>query len=141
MPDGRTGKIRFYPGERKHGHCPFTLQISDAQETVEDITEYDTEKCSSLSYYLNYMDENKLHMDDVYQMKYARNSMEHFTDFLIWLKAGEHSREENPKLPNNETCNAYLKEVFRFYTFMEREYGQSESLKVLSDAQRLCETR
>lgn len=51
------------------------------------------------------------------------------------VKAGEHSREEYSKLPNNETCNAYLKEVFRFYTFMERENGQSESLKVLSDAQ------
>ena len=88
----------------------------------------------ALSYYLNYMDENQLHLDDVYQMKYAEQH-EHFTDFLIWLKAGEHSREEYSKLPNNETCNAYLKEVFRFYTFMERENGQSESLKVLSDAQ------
>ena len=88
----------------------------------------------ALSYYLNYMDENQLHLDDIYQMKYAEQH-EHFTEFLIWLKAGEHSREEYSKLPNNETCNAYLKEVFRFYTFMERENGQSESLKVLSDAQ------
>ena len=88
----------------------------------------------ALSYYLNYMDENQLHLDDIYKMKYAEQH-EHFTDFLIWLKAGEHSREEYSKLPNNETCNAYLKEVFRFYTFMERENGQSESLKVLSDAQ------
>ena len=87
-----------------------------------------------LSYYLNFMDELELHLDDIYQMNYMEQH-EHFTDFLIWLQAGEHSREDYSKLPNNETCNAYLKEVFRFYTFMERENDQSESLKVLSDAQ------
>ena len=43
----------------------------------------------ALSYYLNYMDENQLHLDDIYQMKYAEQH-EHFTEFLIWLKAGEH---------------------------------------------------
>lgn len=64
----------------------------------------------ALSYYLNYMDENQLHLDDVYQMKYAEQH-EHFTDFLIWLKAGEHSREEYSKLPNNETCNAMLRRL------------------------------
>ena len=40
----------------------------------------------ALSYYLNYMDENQLHLDDIYKMKYAEQH-EHFTDFLIWLKA------------------------------------------------------
>lgn len=88
----------------------------------------------ALSYYLNFMDENGLCLDDVYQMEYARQH-EHFTDFLIWLKAGAHSREGYSKLPNNETCNAYLKEVFRFYAFNEWENGQTESLKVLQDAQ------
>lgn len=56
-------------------------------------------------------------------------------EYLINTATLKDSREEYSKLPNNETCNAYLKEVFRFYTFMERENGQSESLKVLSDAQ------
>ena len=88
----------------------------------------------ALSYYLNFMDENGLHFDDIYRLKYAKQH-EHFTDFLIWLKAGGHSREDYSKLPNNETCNAYLREVFRFYTFMEQENGQTEGLKVLSDAQ------
>ncbi|MFR4147238.1 MAG: hypothetical protein ACLT1J_13600 [Mediterraneibacter gnavus] len=64
---------------------------------------------------------------------------EHFTQiFLIWLQAGEHSQEDYSKLPNNETCNVYLKEVFRFYTFMEQENKQSESLKVLSDTRDGC---
>lgn len=87
----------------------------------------------AIAYYLNFMEENKLHLEDVYRMKYT-DQHEHFTDYLIWLKAGEHSRNDYTKLPNNETCNSYLKEVFRFYTFMEQENGRSESLKVLSDA-------
>ena len=59
-----------------------------------------------LSYYLNFMDELDLHLDDIYQMNYM-DQHEHFTDFLIWLQAGEHSREDYSKLPNNETGNAY----------------------------------
>ena len=88
----------------------------------------------ALSYYLNFMDEKQLCLDDVYQMKYIEQH-EHFTDFLLWLKAGMHSREDYLKLPNNETCNAYLKEVFRFYIFMEQENKYSGNLKVLSDTQ------
>ena len=88
----------------------------------------------ALSYYLNYMDEEELHLADVYQMKYSKQH-EHFIDFLAWLRAGEHSREEYSELPNNETCNAYLKEVFRFYNFVEQETEQAQGLKVLSDTQ------
>ena len=36
----------------------------------------------ALSYYLNYMDENQLHLDDVYQMKYAEQH-EHFFQICI----------------------------------------------------------
>lgn len=46
-------------------------------------------------------------------------------------------REDYSKLPNNETCNVYLKEVFLFYIFIKQENKQSESLKVLSDAQKI----
>lgn len=45
----------------------------------------------ALSYYLNFMDEKQLCLDDIYQMKYIEQH-EHFTDFLLWLKAGMHSR-------------------------------------------------
>lgn len=80
----------------------------------------------ALSYYLNYMDENQLHLDDVYQMKYAEQH-EHFTDFLIWLKAGEHSREEYSKLPNNETCNA---SAFRWWkTDTGRNTGAGDCIR------------
>ena len=87
----------------------------------------------ALVYYFNYLEECSLHLEDVYQMKYAKQH-EHFTDYLIWLKSGLHSREDYSKLPNNETCNAYLKEVFRFYNFIEKE-DEQQNLKVLSDAQ------
>lgn len=87
-----------------------------------------------ISYYLNYLSENQLTMDDVWNMKYEKQQ-EHFTDFLIWLKAGMHSKDEYTKKPYNETCNAYLKEVFRLYNFAEQQEGSEQSLKVLSDAQ------
>ncbi len=35
-------------------------------------------------------------------------------------------------MSNEGTCNAYLKEVFRFYLFIEAEYEQYGSLKTLS---------
>lgn len=88
----------------------------------------------AISYYLNYMEECNLNLGDVYLMKYSKQH-EHFTDFLLWLKAGGHSWEKYSKLPNNETCNAYLKEVFRFYSFIEREEDYGQGLKVLSDGQ------
>ncbi len=39
---------------------------------------------------------------------------------------------KNHRSPNNGTCNAYLKDVFRFYLFIEEEYQQFGELKVLS---------
>lgn len=88
----------------------------------------------AISYYLNYMEECKLKLEDIYQMKYSKQH-EHFTDFLLWLKTGQHSNDKYSKLPSNETCNEYLKEVFRFYSFIDREEEYGQGLKVLSDAQ------
>ena len=51
-----------------------------------------------ISYYLNYLSENQLTMEDVWNMKYEKQQ-EHFTDFLIWLKAGMHSKDEYTKKP------------------------------------------
>lgn len=58
---------------------------------------------------------------------------EHFTDYLIWLQAGLHSGDSYKKKPYNETCNAYLKEVFRFYRFSGQQDESIKQLKVLSD--------
>lgn len=88
----------------------------------------------SISYYLNYLNEKKLSMDAVWEMNYEKQQ-EHFIDFLMWLKAGMHSQEKNKKTPYNETCNAYLKDVFRYYTFIDRIGESIKPLKVLGDAQ------
>ncbi|MCI8285915.1 MAG: tyrosine-type recombinase/integrase [Firmicutes bacterium] len=87
----------------------------------------------ALSYYLNYMAMENLKLDMIWEMKYEEQH-EHFTNFLHWLRNGIHSNEKYQKKPSNETCNAYLKEVFRFYEFLERG-ERVGNLKVLSDAQ------
>lgn len=93
------------------------------------------EKAFALSYYLTFMDSEKLQLSDIYAMSYAKQQ-EHFTEFLLWLKTGEqHTRKEYTKTPSNETCNAYLKEVFQFYNFLELENKESDKLKVLTDQQ------
>lgn len=87
-----------------------------------------------LSYYLDYMAMNGLSLEQIWEMKYEQQH-EHFTNFLHWLKTGIHSNEEYLKKPSNETCNAYLKEIFRFYDFLEQQIGYKKRLKVLSDTQ------
>lgn len=82
----------------------------------------------AICYYLEYMDEKQMELGDVYQLDFE-TQYAHFTDYLSWLKLGKH-KENTKKLPDNGTCNAYLKDVFRFYLFMEMQ-GKYESLKVL----------
>lgn len=86
----------------------------------------------AISYYLNYIDETGIQLDDVWEMPYDKQQ-EHFTDYLIWLQAGLHSGDSYKKKPYNETCNAYLKEVFRFYRFSGQQDESTKQLKVLSD--------
>ena len=86
----------------------------------------------AISYYLNYIDETGIQLDDVWEMPYDKQQ-EHFTDYLIWLQAGLHSGDSYKKKPYNETCNAYLKEVFRFYRFSGQQDESIKQLKVLSD--------
>ena len=86
----------------------------------------------AISYYLNYIDETGIQLDDVWEMPYNKQQ-EHFTDYLIWLQAGLHSGDSYKKKPYNETCNAYLKEVFRFYRFSGQQDESTKQLKVLSD--------
>ena len=71
----------------------------------------------SILYYLEYIHEKEQELIDIYQMPYVEQT-EHFVKFLYWLKAGKHTQDENHRSPNNGTCNAYLKDVFRFYLFV-----------------------
>lgn len=84
----------------------------------------------SISYYLTFLDTLKMNLDMVLNLPYDKQT-EHFIDFLWWLKYGKHTMKLRAKLPNNYTCNTYLRDVFGWFQFMElleREFG---SLKVL----------
>ena len=88
----------------------------------------------ALCYYLEYLSEKQMEISQVCQLAYDEQH-EHFVRFLYWLKTGRHKKENDIKNPRNGTCNAYLKDVFRFYLFMEAEEPQFGSLRVLSYGQ------
>lgn len=85
-----------------------------------------------MSYFMEYMWERKLQFEAVYDLAYSRQ-MELFQQFLFWIKSGKHLETPLAKTCLNATCNSYLREVFGLYQFMELEYEQFGSLKVLSD--------
>lgn len=84
----------------------------------------------AICYYMEYLAEKKMQITEVYALAYEEQS-EHFVHFLYWLKAGNHREKNKGDHINNGTCNAYLKDVFRFYLFMEIEEQQFGSLKLL----------
>ena len=73
----------------------------------------------SILYYLEYIEEKEKKLTDVYEMSFTEQT-KYFVEFLYWLKAGKHTSDKMNILPNNGTCNAYLKDVFRFYVFIVR---------------------
>lgn len=84
----------------------------------------------AICYYLGYMEEKQMALEDVYALDYEKQ-YEHFTEYLNWLRSGNH-KENKVKLPDNGTCNAYLKDVFRFYIFMEMQDAPDTQLSVLA---------
>ena len=84
----------------------------------------------SMSYYLNYLDSLNLTLSDIYNMKYDKQHV-HFTDFLSYVKSGQHTDAGRIKLPNNRTCNTYLKDVFGWFQFLELQEETHGNLKVL----------
>ncbi|WP_455437592.1 tyrosine-type recombinase/integrase [Hungatella hathewayi] len=84
----------------------------------------------SLCCYLEYLGKNEMDFFQVCEMNYE-NQSSHFTKFLYWLKEGGHTEKSRIGDTDNGTCNAYLKDVFRFYLFIaEREIVRP--LRVLS---------
>lgn len=84
----------------------------------------------AICYYFEYLAETKLKISQIYDMSYSKQS-EHFVEFMHWVKMGRHRNKSGRKNPKNGTCNAYLKEVFGFYRYIEAEYEELGSLKVL----------
>ena len=90
-----------------------------------------TVKRSALSivYYLDYLKEKQITLEDVYAMNYDRQFL-HFIDFLDWIRHGWHKKHGRKKKPQNATCNAYLKEVFQWLLFRELQGEAGGVLKV-----------
>lgn len=84
----------------------------------------------AIAFYLEYLNESGMEINEVYGLKYQEQS-NHFVGFLHWLKAGRHKDKEDTRIPHNGTCNAYLKDVFRFFLFLEMEEEQQGRLSVL----------
>lgn len=83
----------------------------------------------ALSYYLAYLDENGLTVEEIFAMQYSAQ-FEHFAEFLRWVKMGLHSEKRH--IPNNNTCNSYLRTVFGFLMFTAYDNDMDAQLKVLS---------
>ena len=84
----------------------------------------------SLSIYYNYILETGLQIEEVTELSYTEQH-QHFVRFLHWVKAGMHLEKQKNKSTGNRTCNAYLKEVFRFFSYMNK-CGYTKPLCVLS---------
>lgn len=84
----------------------------------------------ALCFYLEYLNEKQMGITDPYHQSFEEQS-EHFTGFLMWMKE-IHYKPTEQKIPRNGTCNAYLKDVFRFYFFLEQDKPEIGYLKVLS---------
>lgn len=85
----------------------------------------------SLSYYMDYLAEREQEITDVYEMPYHEQHRL-FTEFLQWVKMGNHNGKEKKQIPQNGTCNTYLRDVFGFYGFLSVQYEQFGTLKVLT---------
>lgn len=81
-------------------------------------------------FYLEYLNEKRMKLTEPYDLSFDEQ-YQHFTGFLSWLKQIPYKTHDK-KIPRNKTCNAYLKDVFRFYSFIEMEYPDTGYLKVLS---------
>ena len=85
----------------------------------------------SISYYLCFLDFNKLTVGDVFEMKYDKQHL-HFISFLNWVKQGRHINPILKGTPNNSTCNAYLRDVFGWFQYLEKVCDEFGDLKVFS---------
>lgn len=85
----------------------------------------------SISYYMSYLEDKEIMLGDVSELAYSEQHT-HFTNFLYWIKAGNHNGDKERKEPSNSTCNTYLRDVFGWFSFLELEYEQFHDLKVLS---------
>lgn len=84
----------------------------------------------ALSYYYNYLQEIGVSLEQVAEFPYMEQR-QHFVHFLQWIKSGKHLEKPRKTITGNGICNAYLKEVFRFFSYMS-QCGYGKTLCILS---------
>lgn len=84
----------------------------------------------ALCYYMEYLAEKGLSIAEVTELAYEEQH-KHFVQFLYWVKEGNHLEEKRTEITGNGTCNAYLKDVFRFFLYLANS-DLASPLKVLS---------
>lgn len=84
----------------------------------------------SLCYYLNYLSQTETELAEVDKLDFEEQS-KHFSQFLYWIKEGNHITDNRIAKTGNGTCNAYLKDVFGFFLYMA-DSGYGKPLRVLA---------
>lgn len=84
----------------------------------------------SVCYYLEYLAEKEMELLNVCDLGFEEQT-QHFMDFMYWIKEGSHREEKRPDVVDNRTCNAYLKDVFGFFSFLTNCID-AKPLRVLS---------
>ena len=87
----------------------------------------------SVCYYLEFLAEAEMKLNQVWELGFEEQS-KHFMDFMYWIKEGNHREEKRPEVVENGTCNAYLKDVFGFFSFLT-DVIDAKPLRVLSYTQ------
>ena len=83
----------------------------------------------AICYYLNYLLEKGLELGKVPELPFEEQNL-HFVEFLYWTKEGHHRTAKRKEITGNGTCNAYLKDVFRFFLYLA-DGGYAPPLRVL----------
>lgn len=84
----------------------------------------------AICYYLNYLAEKEWELAQVPELPFEEQNL-HFVQFLYWMKEGHHRTAKRKEITGNGTCNAYLKDVFRFFLYLA-DGGYAVPLRVLS---------
>ena len=104
-------------------YLKYLIEVNRSPKTV-------LRRARSLSYYLEYIAEKEITLEAVCGLDYEEQN-KHFVQFLWWLKEGRHTENNKIDDTGNGTCNAYLKDVFRFFLYTI-DCGYYPPLKVLT---------
>lgn len=126
------GKRKFYYIEDQETFTIVPLPSKFLKHKTESNRSPNTVKrlAYSLCCYMEYLAEQEMKLAEVWELGFEEQSR-HFVQFLYWLKEGKHITDNRIASTGNGTCNAYLKDVFRFFAYLvDCEYANP--LKVLS---------